>query len=57
MSIKRGQCNTMEYYLATKNLGWNNAVCNNMDGPGDYHTEWSQTEKDKYNMIAHICGI
>ena len=27
---------------------WNNAICSNMDGPRDYHTKWSQTEKDKY---------
>ena len=23
---------------------WNNAICSNMDGPGDYHTKWSKTE-------------
>ena len=22
-----------------------------MDGPRDYHTKWSQKEKDKYHMI------
>ena len=27
---------------------WNNAICSNMDGPGDYHTKWSKSEKDKY---------
>ena len=27
---------------------WNNPICSNMDGPRDCHTEWSQTEKDKY---------
>ena len=35
---------------------WNIAIYGNMDGPRDYHTEWSQTEKDKY-MIFLICGI
>ena len=30
---------------------WNNSVCSGMDGPRDYHTKWSQTEKDKYHMI------
>ena len=36
----------------------NNAICCNMDGPRDYHIKWSsQTEKDKYHMIALICGI
>ena len=35
---------------------WNNAICSNMDGPRDYYTKWSQTEKDKY-MISLTCGI
>ena len=28
-----------------------------MDGPRDYHTKWSQTEKDKYYMISLMCVI
>ena len=36
---------------------WNNAICSYMDGPSDYHTKWSQKEKDKYHMISLICGI
>ena len=35
----------------------NNAICSNMDGPRDYHTKWSKSEKDKYYMISVICGI
>ena len=35
---------------------WNHAICSNMDGPRDYHTKVSQTEKDKYYMIPFICG-
>ena len=27
---------------------WNNAICSNMDGPGDYHTKWSKIDRDKY---------
>ena len=23
---------------------WNNAICSNMDGPGEYHTEWSKSD-------------
>ena len=45
----------MEYYLV---IEWNNAICSNMDGPRDYHTKWSlsQKEKDKYHMISLVCG-
>ena len=32
-------------------------LCRNMDGPRNYHTKWSQTEKDKYHMKSLICGI
>ena len=30
----------------------NNAICSNMDGPRDYHTKQSKSEKDKYHMIS-----
>ena len=39
-----------ECYLAIKKER-NNAICSNMDGPGDDHTKWSQKEKDKYHMV------
>ena len=26
---------------------WNNAICNNMDGPRDYHTMWSKPDKER----------
>ena len=35
----------------------NNAICSNMDGPRDCHTEWSKSDKDKYHMISLVCGI
>ena len=38
-------------------LQQNNAICSNMDGPRDGHTEWSKSDKDKYHMISLICGI
>ena len=49
----------MYIYIHTHNgvsLGyrkeWNNAIFSHMDGPGDYHTKWSQSEKAKYHMIS-----
>ena len=35
----------------------NNATCSNTDEPRDYHTKWNKSEKDKYHMIAFVCGI
>ena len=26
---------------------WNIAICNNIDGPREYHTKWSKQEKDE----------
>ena len=37
--------------------GWNNTICSNMQGPKDYHTKWSHTEKDRYHMTSFICRI
>ena len=47
---------TVEYYSAIKKE-WNNVICNNMDGPRDYHSKWSKSEKDKYYMLSLIGGI
>ena len=46
---------TMEYHSATKE--WNNAICQNVDGPGDCHTKWSKSDKGKYQMISLICEV
>ena len=27
--------------------GQNNAICSNMDGPGDCHTEWSKSDRER----------
>ena len=35
----------------------NDAICSNMDGPGDCHSKWSKSEKDKYHMTWLICEI
>ena len=35
----------------------NAAIHQSMDGPRDYNTEWSETEKGKYHMILLIYGI
>ena len=40
---------TMEYYSALKKE-WNNAICSNMNGARDYHSEWSKSKKNKYHM-------
>ena len=38
---------------------WNNAICSNMDGPRDYHTNWikSKGERQIPNDITYIWNI
>ena len=40
--------------LSHKNK-WNIAICSNMDRSRDYHSKWSNSDKDQ--MISLICGI
>ena len=42
---------TMEHYSAIKKK-WNNAICNNMEGPKDYHTNWSKSKTN--TMWYHL---
>ena len=39
----------MEYYSAIKKE-WNNAICSNTNGPKNYHTKWSKSDR-KTNII------
>ena len=38
-----------------KEQNW--VICNEVDGPRDYHTEWSKSEREKYHILMHIFGI
>ena len=33
--------------LLSSKKGWNNAIFNNMDGPGDYYTKWCKSERER----------
>ena len=41
---------TMDYYSAVK--GVNCAICRNVDGPREYHTELSKSEREKQMKIV-----
>ena len=47
---------TMEYYSAIRKE-WNNAICSNMDGTRDYHTEWSKSEKEVSYDITYMWNL
>ena len=62
MSINRGVdkedvVHTYNGIVLTYKTEPNNAICSNVDGPRDYYTRWSKSEKDKYHMISLTCGI
>ena len=33
------------------------AICNNMDGLGEYYDKLNKLDKEKYCMVSLICGI
>ena len=47
---------TMAYYSAIKKE-WNNATCSNMDGPRDYYTKWSKSERQVPYDITHTWNL
>ena len=38
--------NTVKHYSVIKKE-WNNAICNYMDAPKDYHIKWSKSERER----------
>ena len=52
MSIDRGMDKEAMVHiyngiLLSHKKEWNNAICSNMDGPGDYHTKWSKSDGER----------
>ena len=53
MSISRGmdqedvvRMHVVEYYSAIEKEQ-NNAICSNVDEPGDHHTKWSKSDRER----------
>ena len=44
---------TLPSHKKVRNL----AICNNMDGSGEYYVKWDKSDKSKYCMISLMCGI
>ena len=62
MSFDRGtdkkRCGTWSMYKGTllNHKKWNNGIYSHMNGPRDYHTKWSKSEREKqipYDI--HLC--
>ena len=52
MSIDRGLdkedvVNIYNGMYSTIKKRWSNAICSNMDGPRDYHTEYSESDRQR----------
>ena len=47
---------TTEYYYSVTKKEWNIAICSNMDGPRDHHTEWSQNREKQilYDIVFFV---
>ena len=53
--IVRGGTSTKWNTIQAKKM--NNDICSNMDATRDFHTKWSQKDRDKYCIISLTCGI
>ena len=38
----------------SKKKEWNDALCNSMDEPRDYHTKWSKSDRERQYHISDI---
>ena len=52
MSIERGMdkedvTHIYNGILLSHKKEWNNAICSNMDGPRDCHTEWNKPDRER----------
>ena len=51
MSINRGMdkdlVNKCNVILLGHKKEWNNAICNTMNGPRDYHIKWGKSERER----------
>ena len=37
---------------------WNSAICRDVDGPSERHTEWSKSERENNDhILMHIWGV
>ena len=36
---------------------WNNAICSNIDGPKDYYTKWSKSDRDISYDTTYIWNL
>ena len=43
--------------LLSHSKEWNNAICSDMDGPGDYHTKWTKSDRKRQISITHMWNL
>ena len=44
--------------LISHEIEWNNAICSNMDGPRDCHTEWTKSDTERQiSYIAYMWNL
>ena len=59
MSVNRGMDkeDVVHIYngiLLSHKIEWNNAICSNMDGPRDCHTEWSKVDTERQIYLLYL---
>ena len=44
---KKDVVHTYKGILLSHKGEWNNAICSNLDGPRNYHTKWSKSDRER----------
>ena len=51
---KEETIHTYDGILGSHKKEWNNTTCTNMDGPTDYDTKWSKSDRQKQITWCHL---
>ena len=43
------------WILLSHKKEWNNAIWSNLNGPRDYHTKWSNPDRERHTIWYHLC--
>ena len=47
LTEEKRRCSTYKQWDIIHKKEWNNAICSNMNGPRDYHTKWSMSNRER----------
>ena len=52
--VKEGMVHIYSGVLHSHKKQWNHAICSTLDGPRDYHTKWSKSDRERQISWQHL---